>query len=245
MWLHIVPSPAEEIELSRYVERELPAFGRLQEAAARSLPLQQLLGGVEEDAGTVVLENAGAKNLTALAWRWTFVDAHEQSRTRTSSADSYGNAGARPVAAAGTRLRLTPDGGISEVPLEGVQAARRLPGVAQPPGVMEVWFQIDLLLFADGELAGSDPDRFALELQHRRRAADFVAQQIRAARGEGRDAAPVLAALRDVPHLHDDALARTVSRFARESLQMPAHAFQAALRYLEGRPELPDLYRRA
>ena len=110
---------------------------------------------------------------------------------------------------------------------------------------MEVWFGIDLLLFADGELAGSDPDRFALELQCRKRAADFVTQQIRAAASEGREAVPVLAALRDVPHLHDDALARTVSHFARESLRRPAHAFEAALEYLESRPELPEFYRRS
>ncbi len=256
MWLHIVPSPLDEIELSRYIERELPAFGRLQEAAVRSLPLRQLLGGVEEDAGTVVLENAGAKDLTALAWRWTFVDAEEKSRTRTFSVDSYGEVGTRPVAASGSRLRLTPDGGIGEVPVEGVQAARytsgRVPGArtAQQvlPGVMEVWFQLDLLLFADGELAGSDPDRFALELQCRGRAAGYVEQQIRAAMAEGRDAAPILAALRDVPHLHDDALARTVSRFAREALRRSAHtsthAFDASLKYLESRPELPEFYRR-
>ena len=189
MWLHIVPSPAEEIELSRYVERESPPFGRLQDAAGRSLPLQQLLGGVEQHAGTVVLENAGQKDITALAWRWTFVSegagARETSRTRTFTADSYGEAGTRPVARAGARLRLSPDGGIGEVPVAGVQAAAeygsgglsREHAVPQLPGVMEVWFQVDLLLFADGELAGSDPDRFALELQSRRRAADFIADQ--------------------------------------------------------------------
>lgn len=49
--------------------------------------------------------------------------------------------------------------------------------------VIELSFEIQLVLFADGEIAGPDPDGFATELPCRKPAAEFVAEQIRGREG--------------------------------------------------------------
>jgi hypothetical protein len=46
-------------------------------------------------------------------------------------------------------------------------------------------------------------------------AAEYVAKHVRLAKQEERDPAPVLAALRDMPHLGTDHLARLVCEYAR------------------------------
>jgi hypothetical protein len=65
----------------------------------------------------------------------------------------------------------------------------------------EMTFEINLILFADGEISGQAPDRKAMELQCRKPAAEFVAKQIRRAQDEGRDVEPVLSALAEIPCL--------------------------------------------
>ena len=76
-----------------------------------------------------------------------------------------------------------------------------------------------MILFEDGELAGSDTGKFAAELQCRKPAAEFVAEQIRLADAEGRNAKPVLSALAQVPHLRDDFLAKCTRRYSAEFLR--------------------------
>lgn len=115
---------------------------------------------------------------------------------------------------------------------------------------IEVEFQIQFVIFADGEIAGTDPDHYAAELQSRKRAAMYVAQQIRSANAEGRDATPVLTALRDIPHLHDDHPARLVADYARTYLRRSVMQrgsldwTEVMLKHLENRPALPKFYRR-
>lgn len=50
-------------------------------------------------------------------------------------------------------------------------------------GVIELSFEIQLVLFADGEIAGPAPEGFAPELPCRKPAAEFVAKQIRGREG--------------------------------------------------------------
>jgi hypothetical protein len=90
-----------------------------------------------------------------------------------------------------------------------------------------------------------------MELRCRKRAAEFVATRVRMAQAGGWDATPVVDALRDIPHLGNEVLARQVSEFARTYLQLAsawraglANGDEAALRHLENRPELPEFYRR-
>jgi len=117
-------------------------------------------------------------------------------------------------------------------------------------------FEIDFVLFDDGEFAGADPDRYGLTLQCRKRAAEFIAKQIRSAMSEGRDVTPVLQALAEVPSFgglgrgQGDPLVHWTRHYAREYLHAISHRVgtfdmrEAKLRHLENRPDLPQFYRR-
>jgi hypothetical protein len=124
------------------------------------------------------------------------------------------------------------------------------------PVVVEVTLEFDLIVFDDGEIAGPDPDRFAALLQCRKRAAEYVARQVRLAEAEGRDATPVISALAEIPHIgrpghgQYDPLVHLTVEFAREYLRRIQHLTggrdmrEVELRRLENRPELPRFYRR-
>ena len=122
--------------------------------------------------------------------------------------------------------------------------------------VVEMTFELDFVLFEDGEFAGADPDRYGLALQCRKRAAEFIAKQIRSAMSEGRDVTPVLQALAEVPSFgglgrgQGDPLVHWTQQYAREYLHAMSHRVgtfdmrEAKLRHLENRPDLPQFYRR-
>jgi hypothetical protein len=114
-------------------------------------------------------------------------------------------------------------------------------------------FEIDFVLFADGEIAGLDTDKYAAELQCRKPAADFVIKQIRLAESEHRDVRPMLSALADMPHigsLHHGQGDPLVHEYARDYLRAlgrnasSVNTPEAKLRHLENRPTLPKFYRR-
>jgi hypothetical protein len=102
------------------------------------------------------------------------------------------------------------------------------------------------VVFADGEIAGPDPSHYAAELQGRKRAAEYVAKHVRLAKLEERDPTPVVAALRDMPHLRSDLLAHLVCEYARTYLRQSSMRSglvdwtEAALKHLENRPNLPS-----
>ena len=169
----------------------------------------------------------------------------------------------RPVLEAGTRRIITQSGGADETVIDRVAAGGGVVagGSSRVRGyeaeTVELTFQIDFILFEDGEIAGPDPDRYAVVLQCRKRGAEFVAKQIRLAEAEDRDVTPVLSALVEIPHfgsLHreqGDRLVQWTQYYARECLRRIQHPFdpginwrEAMLRHLENRPELPKLYRR-
>jgi hypothetical protein len=122
-------------------------------------------------------------------------------------------------------------------------------------GVVLLRLEIDMLLFADGEIAGPDSSKFAAELITRKPVAEFVARQIRLAEAEHRDIAPVLSALAEVPcfgrpgHAQADPLVHWTRRYAREYLRAAGRKIgnvdmrEAKLRHLESRPALPKFYR--
>jgi hypothetical protein len=179
-----------------------------------------------------------------LAWRfqWQRIDASGQSRTGTSSRDSYAVDVFRPVADPGSRHLVSPSGSVSQASLNHILAG--------------VTFEIQLIVFIDGEIAGRDPDRLASKLQGRKLAAEFVPKQIRLARAEGRDVTPVLTALAEAPALgrlarRGDPLFHSVRRYANDFLRHVHHktgnldVAEAKLRHLENRPTLPSFYRRS
>ena len=117
--------------------------------------------------------------------------------------------------------------------------------------VVETAFELDLILFADGEVAGPDADRHLIELQSRKPAAEFVAKQIRRARDQGRDVEPVLSALAEIPCfgrlglVQGDPLVHLTRHYAKDYLRHMNQKTsgvdwaEACLRHLQNRPTSP------
>ena len=119
--------------------------------------------------------------------------------------------------------------------------------------VTSLVFTVDMVLFADGEIIGPDNAKFAGELLCRRRAAEFVAKQIRLAEAESRDVTPVLSAFAEIPVVRDriyqqgDFVTSWIRRYANEYLRAVHHNMDfvrtATLRRLENHATLPEYYR--
>jgi len=211
----------------------------------------------------VVLENRSVKAITGLAYRWVTVDQSGRSQPRTVFSDSYMVDVYQAVAEPGSRLLITPSGMLHETLIDHVLGGGGFIGVRTGlrslENFAEITFAIDFILFADGEISGSDPDRRTIELQCRKPAAEFVAKQIRRAMEENRDAEPVLSALAEIPclgslhHLgrgQNDPRVLWIKHYAQDYLRKvkrddgPIKWAEAGLRHLENRPALPKFYRR-
>ena len=107
-------------------------------------------------------------------------------------------------------------------------------------------FELDMILFEDGELAGSDIDGYAAGLQTRKPAAQFIAEQIRLALAEGRDVKSLLDALVKHRPRPNDFLAYSKWLYAMQCLSWAHHerGWEERLRSLENRPVMPRFYRR-
>jgi hypothetical protein len=245
----VKPSPSPEVLLTRYDETLFPKFRQV--FAAQS-PIGRFGPKSEESEIALVLENRSDRAITALRYRWVFVAADGKVRPTTCSSDSYSTL-YRPVLDAGDRKLITPSATVTESLLDHIASGGGVIGGGSSRShadFVELTFSIDLIVFADGEIAGPDPDRFAGELNCRKPAAEFIAQQIRLADAESRDVTPVLAALAEAPCLHGDFLAEWTRRYASDFLRRSklkigdADMRESALRYLENRPTLPKFYRR-
>ena len=262
MRFNILPSPTPSIVLSRYEKTLFPVFDQLFETPTQTSPLRHLTRDPQETFVAIILENHSEKRITAWRFRWQLADASGQQRNATISGDSYAVDVFRPVAAPASRHLITPSGCISEASLNHILSGRgflggSIRGAHTFSDLTEVTFEIYLIVFVDGEIAGPDPDDYAAELQGRKLAAEFVAKQIRMAQVEGRDVTPVLTALAEAPSLgsrsrpQGDPLFRSVRHYASDYLRHMNRKIgnvdmeTARLRYLENRPTLPDFYRRS
>jgi hypothetical protein len=260
--LNIVPSPCPQVVVTPYDEARFPKFKQIFEPQAEDSPLRYFARDTGEIPVTVVLENTSEKAITGLSYRWRKLDQSGKLRDHRVSSDSYFVDVFRAVATPGSRHLIGPSGSLDEAMLDHARAGGsfiggKFGGSTKPLAeVVEETFEIDLIVFADGEIAGPDPDRFAALLQCRKRAAEFVAQHVRLADAEGRDATPVISALAEIPHLgrpghgQYDPLVHWTVEFAREFLQRSKRKIgdrdmrEVELRRLENRPELPKFYRR-
>ena len=260
--LKVVPSPSSQVAITLFEGNLFPKFKLLFERQSEDSPLRYFARDPAELPLTLVLENRSEKPITGLSYRWRKLDESGKVRNHTASSDSYFVDVFRAVAEPGSRHLIGPSGSLDEAMLDYVLAGG--PCVMARTGgsqdhdyeIVEVTFEIDLVVFADGEIAGPDPDKFAALLQSRKPAAEFVARQVRLADAEGRDAMPVISALAEIPHLgrprHGpyDPLVHNTVNFAREYLRRVQHTTsernlrEAELRRLENRPELPKFYRR-
>ena len=233
-----------------------PIFNKQDETS----PLHHLAVDAEEAAIALVIENRSEKAITALRWRWQKADASGNIRNSTCSSDSYNVDVFRAIVKPGSRRLISPSANLDESILDHVLAGGGVIGSkfssSRPflENVDELTFEIDLVLFADGEIAGPDPEKYTLELNFRKPAAEFVARQIRLADAEGRDVTPVLSALAELPTFLHPGYGRHSShiywirRYASDFLrrlqhQIGANARETGLRHLENRPTLPKFYR--
>jgi hypothetical protein len=261
MQLTIFPSPSPVVVVHRYDSAAFPAFAPLFEAIAESSPLRHFVRNPEEATFSIVLENRGEKAITAWRYQWVSTSAAGERRIHKFSSDGYGVDMFRPVAEPGSRHLITPSTSVDEALLKQIGAGGGF--IASVSGGKRSWtevgeltFEIQFLLFADGEIAGPDPDHYALELQCRKRGAEFIAKQIRLAEAEGRDVTPVLSALAEAPSLgglglaQGDPLLHWVRHYAKDFLRNMHRKLgefdmrEAKLRHLENRPDLPKFYRR-
>jgi hypothetical protein len=222
--------------------------------------MRHLARDPEEASVAIVFENRSEKPITAWHYQWQITDASGRRRPHIFSSDSYAVDVFRPVAEPGSCSLITPSGSINQATLNHVLAGGGFIGSGSTAksslvGTIELAFEIHLILFADGEIVGPDPDHFAVELQGRKPAAEFVAKQIRLARAEGRDVTPVLTALVEAPSLggrgssQGDPLFHSVRNYARDYLHHMHRKIgdvdmgEVRLRHLENRPVLPKFYR--
>lgn len=257
--LIIVPSPTDEVGLIPYHGEAFPKFRQVFDVHAESR-LKHLAREPDEEPFAFVFVNRSKRVITAMSYRWVTVDQSGERRTRTCSSDSYMVDVYRPVAEPGSRHLVTPSGMLDEALIDHVLAGGGFMGIGsrlRPLGnVVEMTFEIDLILFEDGEISGLDPNRHAIELMCRKPAAEFVAKQIRRARDEGRDVEPVLSALAEIPCLgrlgkpQGDPRVLWIRHYARDYLRHMDRKTdgvdwaEARLRHLENRPTLPKFYRR-
>ena len=260
--LKIVPSPSAEVALTPYDGTAFPKFQQLFDVHAASAPLARLAREPQEASVAVVLENRSIKAITGLAYRWVTVDQSGRSQPRTVFSDSYMVDVYRAVAEPGSRHLVTPSGMLDEALIQHVLGGGGFIRVGTGPrsleNFVEMTFEIDFILFADGEISGSDPDRRAVGLQCRKPAAEFVANQIRRAMEEHRDVEPVLSALAEIPclgSLHhlgrglNDPRVLWIKHYAQDYLRKVKRGdtrinwAEAGLRHLESRPALPKFYR--
>jgi hypothetical protein len=262
MRFNILPSPSPSIVLHRYQKALYPVFNQLFETPSPSSPVRHLARDPEEALAAVILENHSEKTITAWRFRWQFTDVSGQQRAGTISGDSYADDLFRPIADPASRHLIAPSACVSEASLNHILSGGGFVGGSigrahTLSNLTEVIFEIHLVVFVDGEIAGPDPDDFAAELQGRKRAAEFVAKQIRMAQAEGRDVTPVLSALAEAPSLgslgrpQGDPLFHSLRYYASDYLRHMHRKIgnldmaQAKLRHLEHRPTLPDFYRRS
>jgi hypothetical protein len=259
MDLTIGPSPSDQIAVSRYDSAVFPNFRIIFEVARDEGALHLLAQPAEEADTAVVMENCGDRDVTALQYAWVMTDEEGKVKTHRVSFDGYGGNFYHPVLTAKkrrliTRLGAVDEGMIDHVLRGGGVIAGHVGDRYPIDNVTALRFDVDMLLFADGEIAGLDTGRFAAELRCRERAAAYVARHIRLADTEGRDPTPVLAALAEIPlvgnpgHAPRDPLVNWVRRYAQEYLRAMCHKIdgmrEGILSRLESHPPLPKFYRR-
>jgi len=227
--LNIAESPSADLSIEKYSPERFPEFQDLfaERDWEAKHPLQHLRRKPNEDQVSLVLKNTSSRDVTILAFRWKFPETPGRTSVRRHASSSYGVNVFRPIIAAGEKLLISPlSESVQESLLAHVKAGGGTIGVhfssnrdPELPEEGEIGFALDLAGFDDGEIAGLDPDRYAAKVQGRKRAAEYVARQIRGAMDENRDPRPVLQALTELPHRRDDYFLSSVQWFARDYMR--------------------------
>lgn len=102
-----------------------------------------------------------------LLFRWRTTDEFGKHNSHTVSSDSYVVDAYRAVAEPGARTSLAPSGDVDEALIDPVGAGGGFIGSGlvttqmgrSLPAIVELSFEIDFLVFEDGETAGPDSDQ--------------------------------------------------------------------------------------
>jgi hypothetical protein len=105
---NIFPSPTSAVVLNRYEKSLFPEFATLFKTPAASSPLRHIARDPQDASVARILENRSENPITAWRFQWQRIDASGQSRTGTSSSDSYAVDVFRPVADPGSRHLISP-----------------------------------------------------------------------------------------------------------------------------------------
>ncbi len=257
--LNVVPSPSPDILLDRYNDAVFPEFSKVFDDPATSRLPPYLLMDPDEASVAVVLENRSEKAITALKYRWEFIDESGKRRTSASTSDSYTMEEFRAVVEPHARQIISANGRLDKALIDEVAAGGGGGVFAGSSGIRlpivdDYEFAIDLIVFEDGEVAGPDPDGYASELLARKPAAEFVAKQIRLADAEERDVTPVLVALSQIPslgrigHAQGDPFVHCTRYYAEQYLRSgqlgKRDRRETVLKWIERIPPIPKFYRR-
>jgi len=193
----LAPSPVPDIVLSRYDPVSWPSFAVIFEPPSPDNPLQFLAQPAEEEDRSAVMENRGERDITALCYCWVRTTENGEALRHACSSDSYATSVYHPILKANDRKLITGSMTVDEslivhVLHGGGCMSGSVGSTRRMDGVVSLRLEIDMLLFADGEIAGPDVDRHVAQLQFRKRAGDFIAKQVRLAQSEQRDVTPVL-----------------------------------------------------
>lgn len=251
MEFSIDPSPSEQVVFSHYDPVTFPKFRIVFERTGKNDEIQVLAQPPEEADTAIVMENRSDKEVTALKYNWVLIGGDGDVKMQTVSLDSYVTNFYRALLRPKERMLITRVGTVDEAVIDHVQGG----GGAISAGisfrdhhadVASLRFQVDMLLFADGEITGPDTGKFALEMRQREIAAEYVARHIRLAESEGRDVTPVLSAVEEIA-MRTDPLLKWVRQYAQQYLRAMHHGtenmHEAILSQLENHPKLPKFYR--
>lgn len=159
MDLTVNPSPVPEIKVGRYDASQFPKFCLLFEPGDFHKFLGSLTPAPEEAASAVVIENGSSKDITAIRYFWRKTLADGSTRKTTASSDSYFVDVYHPVLKSHDRKLVCPSTTVDESLIDHVLKGGgcmggRFTGGDFFSGLTSLRFEIDMILFEDGEIAG-------------------------------------------------------------------------------------------
>ena len=192
---------------------------------------------------SVVILNTSTRGVTGLRVRWTLIDPVGMESAHVSSSHSYFFSNTAVLIPPNGLLLVVPDAFLPEVVVNGFF------GSPPPPKTVDKFraarasrFDIEAIIFEDGEVVGQNALPLVISIQDRRIAADMVLKRAHDAISVGQDPAEALRTWRSGGAAWGSPVARHRSMFVRDLLT--THDFASGLRFLEQIPRPPKFFRK-
>lgn len=216
------------------------AFDALRHAVFRQ-EIASHFGAVQD--AVFIISNKSVKDLTALAIRYVFIDRAGQQKGFRYVTDSYISRRSNPVLAAESMMMIAPGTFLPESLagrsyIEGAtfgghglldRVARHVPLAAS------IQVELDVAIFADGEMAGPNKLGFPADIIARAAAARQIADVVARAQARGESPDSALRNVATTPSVKEDTAARWLHRFASDTLD------QRSRRGIDTAPDLTDI----